>query len=81
MLDRIIQIFKIRDLRKSIFYVLGLLVVFRIAAHIPIPGVNLANLKDFFANNQIFGLINIFSGGGMTNFSVVAMGVGPYITA
>jgi len=81
MLERITQIFKIRDLRKSIFYVLGLLFVFRIAAHIPIPGVNLENLKEFFASNQIFGLINIFSGGGMNNFSVVAMGVGPYITA
>ena len=81
MLERVIQIFKIRDLRKSILYVLALLFVFRIAAHIPIPGVNLANLKEFFASNQIFGLINIFSGGGMNNFSVVAMGVGPYITA
>ena len=81
MLEKLTQIFKIRDLRKSILYVLGLLIIFRIAAHIPIPGVNLENLKDFFASNQIFGLINIFSGGGMNNFSVVALGVGPYITA
>jgi preprotein translocase subunit SecY len=81
MLEKVIQIFKIKDLRKSILYVLALLVVSRIAAHIPIPGVNLENLKQFFDSNQIFGLINIFSGGGMSNFSVVAMGVGPYITA
>ncbi|MFA5188614.1 MAG: preprotein translocase subunit SecY [Patescibacteria group bacterium] len=81
MWEKFTQIFKIRDLRKSILYVLALLVIFRIAAHIPIPGVNLDNLKEFFASNQIFGLINIFSGGGMSNFSVVAMGVGPYITA
>ena len=81
MLEKLTQIFKIRDLRKSILYVLGLLFIFRIAAHIPIPGVNLENLKEFFASNQIFGLINIFSGGGMNNFSVVALGVGPYITA
>lgn len=81
MFDKIIQIFKIRDLRNSIFYVLGLLVVFRIAAHIPLPGVDVTNLKEFFDSNQIFGLINVFSGGSMQNFSVVAMGVGPYITA
>jgi len=81
MFDKIIQIFKIRDLRNSIFYVLSLLIVFRIAAHIPLPGVNVANLKEFFDSSQIFGLINIFSGGSMQNFSVVAMGVGPYITA
>ena len=80
-LDKIVQIFKIRDLRKSIFYVLGMLVVFRLAAHIPVPGVNVENLKEFFASNQILGLINIFSGGGMQNFSVVALGVAPYITA
>ena len=79
--DKIIQIFKIRDLRKSILYVLAMLVVFRIAAHIPVPGVNVENLKEFFASNQILGLINIFSGGGMENFSVVALGVAPYITA
>ncbi len=80
-LDKIIQIFKIRDLRKSILYVLGMLVVFRVAAHIPVPGVNVENLKEFFASNQFLGLINIFSGGGMENFSVVALGVAPYITA
>jgi preprotein translocase subunit SecY len=80
-LDKIIQIFKIRDLRKSILYVLGMLVIFRVAAHIPVPGVNVENLKEFFASNQFLGLINIFSGGGMENFSVVALGVAPYITA
>lgn len=81
MFDKIIQIFKIKDLRRKILAILGLLVIFRIAAHIPIPGVNLDNLKEFFASNQVFGLINVFSGGGMENFSIVAMGVGPYITA
>jgi len=81
MWEKLVQIFKVRDLRKNILYVLALLIVFRIAAHIPIPGVNVANLKDFFNSNQILGLINVFSGGAMANFSVVAMGVGPYITA
>ena len=81
MIEKIKQIFKIRDLRKSILYILGMIVIFRIAAHIPVPGINLENLKEFFASNQILGLINVFSGGSMENFSVVAMGVGPYITA
>jgi preprotein translocase subunit SecY len=81
MFDKIIQIFKIRDLRHSILFVLAMLFIFRIAAHIPVPGVDLANLKDFFNSNQIFGLINIFSGGSMQRFSIVGMGVGPYITS
>ncbi|MDD5341627.1 MAG: preprotein translocase subunit SecY, partial [Patescibacteria group bacterium] len=81
MFDKIFQIFKIRDLRRSILFVLGLLFVFRIAAHIPIPGVDLTALKDFFNSNQVFGLINIFSGGSMERFSIVGMGVGPFITA
>lgn len=80
-LDKIIQIFKIKDLRKSILFVLAMLFLFRVAAHIPLPGVNVENLKDFFDSNQFFGLMNIFSGGGMENFSVVAIGIAPYITA
>lgn len=81
MLDKLIQIWKIKDLRNSILYVLGMLVIFRLAAHIPLPGVNLENLRDFFSSNQLLGLMNIFSGGGMENFSVVMLGVAPYITA
>ncbi|MFH0856546.1 MAG: preprotein translocase subunit SecY [bacterium] len=79
--EKIKQIFKIPDLRKSIFFVLAMLVIFRFAAHIPIPGVDVAALKDFFSNNQFMGLMNIFSGGGMENFSIVLLGIGPYITA
>ncbi len=81
MWDKILQIVKIKDLRNKILFVLALLVVFRIAAHIPIPGINAENLKEFFSSNQVLGLLNLFSGGGMENFSIVMMGVGPYITA
>jgi preprotein translocase subunit SecY len=81
MLEKIKKIWQIKDLRNKIFFVLGLLIVFRIAAHIPIPGVNLANLKDFFSRNEMLGMLNILSGGAMANFSLVAMGVAPYITA
>jgi len=81
ILQKLIQIFKIRDLRRSIFFVLAMLVVFRIAAHIPLPGVDLENLKKFFTQNEVLGLVNLLTGGGMENFSLVALGVGPYITA
>jgi len=80
-MDRFMAIWKSKDLRNSILFVLAMLVIFRLAAHIPVPGVNAVALKDFFNNNQVFGLINIFSGGGMQNFSIVMMGVGPFITS
>jgi preprotein translocase subunit SecY len=81
MFDKIIQIWKIKDLRNNILFVMAMLVIFRLAAHIPIPGVNVTALKEVFADNQILGLMNIFSGGGMQNFSIVMMGVAPYITS
>jgi len=81
MQEKLIQIWKARDLRNSLLFVLGMLAIFRLAAHIPIPGVDTTALKDFFASNQILGLMNIFAGGGMENFSIVMMGVGPYITS
>ncbi len=81
MLEKILQIWKARDLRNNILYVLGMLVIFRFAAHVPIPGVNVDALRDFFGSNQILGLMNLFSGGGMQNFSIIMMGVAPYITS
>jgi preprotein translocase subunit SecY len=68
-------------LRRRLIFVLGALAVFRVLAAIPIPGINAAQLQLFFNNNQFFGLLNIFSGGGLSNLSVVLLGVGPYITA
>ncbi len=79
--NKIIQIWKIKDLRKNILFVLAMLVIFRLAAHIPIPGVDVSALKEFFASNQILGLLNVFSGGVMENFSIVMMGIAPYITS
>ncbi len=81
MFEKLRQIYTHKDLRKKILFTLALLVVFRLAAHIPIPGVNLENLKTFFSRNQIFGLLDMFSGGAMSSFSVVMMGVAPYINA
>ncbi len=81
MLSRILQIWKIRDLRRDALFVVAMLAIFRLAAHIPIPGVNVAALRQLFQSNEMLGLLNIFSGGSMQNFSIVMMGVAPYITA
>ncbi len=81
MWEKIQQIWKIKDIRNKILYVLGALAIFRLVAHIPIPGVNLNNLRQFLASNQVFGLLDVFSGGTMKNFSIVMLGVGPYITS
>ncbi len=81
MFNKLKQVWKIKDLRNSIFFVFFILVIFRIAAHIPIPNIDVSNLKEFFQSNQVLGLLNMLSGGGMERFSVVALGIGPYITA
>lgn len=81
MWEKLIQIWKVPELRKSILFVLAMLVVYRLAAHIPLPGVNPEGLQQLFAGNQLLGLFNIFAGGGMDNFSIVMLGVAPYITA
>jgi preprotein translocase subunit SecY len=81
MWEKILQVFKIKELRNKILFVFGILIVFRLAANIPVPGVNVEQLRQFFENNQFFGLLNLFSGGGLRNISVVMLGVGPYITA
>ena len=79
-MDRILKIFKIPDLRHKVFFVLGLLIIFRLAATIPVPGVDPTRLREFFQSNQLFGLISTFTGGGLRNFSIVMLGLGPYIT-
>jgi preprotein translocase subunit SecY len=81
MFEKITQIFKIRELRNKIIFILALLVVFRLIANIPIPGVDQERLKMFFENNQLFGLLNLFSGRGLSSISIVLLGVGPYITS
>lgn len=80
-MQKLRQIFQIKELRNSILFVLAILFLFRVLAHIPVPGVDVDQLRAFFQSNQLLGLINIFSGGGLANFSIVALGVSPYITA
>lgn len=68
-------------LRKRVLFLIGILVIFRAAAAIAIPGVDHEKLAQFFSNNQFLGLLNVFSGSGLSNLSIVMLGVGPYITA
>ncbi len=80
-LSPIINAFKTRELRKKILFTALVFLVFRIFAHIPIPGVNLVSLRDLFAKSEFLGLLDIFSGGTLVNFSVMATGLNPYINA
>ncbi len=81
MFQKLALIASIPDLRKKVLFILGMLVIFRFAAAVPVPGVDPARLAAFLSNNQFFGLLNIFSGGVLDNLSIVMLGVGPYITA
>lgn len=74
-------VFKDAQLRRRILFVVGALVLFRLLASIPIPGVNTVALEQFFSNNQFLGLLNVFSGSGLANLSIMMLGVAPYITA
>lgn len=80
-MDKLEKIWRYKDLRNKILVAIGLLILTRILAHIPLPGVDLQRLSMFFQQNQAFGLLNMFSGGTMSNFSIILMGVGPYITS
>ena len=80
-MKRILDIFRVKEVRDKVLIVLGLLVAYRVLAAIPVPGVNLAQLQQFFNSNQFFGFLNLFSGGGLANLSIAMLGVGPYITA
>ena len=75
------RFFRLPDLRRKFFIVVALVVVSRLIASIPIPGVDRSQLSNFFNSNTAFSLLNIFSGGGLVNFSIALMGVGPYITS
>jgi preprotein translocase subunit SecY len=79
--EALVNAFRAPDIRRRIFWVLALLVVFRFLAAVPLPGVDRQALADFLGDNQFLQLLNLFSGGGLSNFAIVAMGVNPYINA
>ncbi len=81
LVQAMMDVLTLPDLRRKILFTLGILVVFRFMAHVPLPGVDIAALEEFFGKNLLFGMLDLFSGGAMTSFSVVAIGIYPYITA
>ena len=81
MLEAVRNAFRLPDLRRKLLITLGILVIYRLVSHVPVPGVNREALNTIFSSNQLLGLLNLLSGGALQNFSVMAMGVYPYITA
>ncbi len=81
MWDKLKSAWQVKEVRNGLLFVFAMLVIFRVTANIPLPGIDLVALKRFFDANQVLGLLNLFSGGTIRNFSVVALGVAPYITA
>lgn len=80
-MNRLKLIWKVKELRYKVLFVVALMAVFRMAAAVPIPGVDTAQLQAFFSQSEFFGLLNVFSGGTLEQMSVMMLGVGPYITA
>ncbi len=81
MLETLRGAFRIPDLRRRILFTLGMLVVFRLAVHVPVPGVDRAAIGHLISGGTLFGFMDLISGGALKNFSVVAMGIMPYINA
>lgn len=84
-MDNFLTIFKrsfqVEGIRRKLLFTAAIFIVFRLFAHIPVAGVNLVSLKALFAQNQFLGLLDIFSGGTLANFSIMALGLNPYINA
>ena len=78
--QKVIQILKLKDLRGKIVFVLAVFGIFRLMANIPVPGISAEKMREFFEGNQIFGLMNLFTGGALDKLSIVMLGLGPYIT-
>ena len=81
LLQAAIDAFSLPDLRAKILFTLAMLVIYRFAAHIPLPGIDGEQLDNLFRNNQLLGFLDLFSGGALSRMSIVALGVFPYITA
>lgn len=78
---KLTAIFAHRELRNKLFFTAGVFLFYRLLAHIPVPAVDVASLQLLFANNQFLNLLNVFAGGTLSQFSVMAVGINPYITA
>ncbi len=81
LLQALVDAWRQPDVRQKLAFTLAMLVVFRLVAHVPIPDINKTQLENALDNNPVLGFLNLFSGGGLDNLSIVALGVYPYITA
>src|SRR4030081_1255784 len=84
MLSTILNAFQVADIRKKIAFTAAMLLIYRVGAHLPVPGVNLSavnSLQKQFGGSNILGLLNLFSGGGLSRIAIFALGIMPYITA
>ena len=81
LLQALVDAWRQPDVRQKVAFTLAMLVVFRLVAHVPIPDINRTQLENALDNNPVLGFLNLFSGGGLDNLSIVALGVYPYITA
>jgi preprotein translocase subunit SecY len=81
MASALVRLWKEPEIRKGLFFILFAITIFRVVAHIPVPGIDAPSLSALLNQNQLLGMLNVFAGGTLSNFSVVALGVAPYITA
>ncbi|HEX2171102.1 MAG TPA: preprotein translocase subunit SecY [Dehalococcoidia bacterium] len=81
MMQAVLNALQLPDVRRKLIFTFTILIIFRFIAHVPVPGVDLEQLRQLFQSNQLLGMLDLFSGGAMRNFSVATMGVYPYITA
>ncbi len=75
------RIFTLKDIRNKLIFTALIVLLYRVLSHIPLPGVDTLGLQNFFENNQVLGMLDLFSGGSISRFSLVMLGVGPYITS
>ena len=81
MIESAVTAFRAPDIRRKILFTLGILLIFRVLTNVPVPNVNTDQLSNLFNSNQLLGLLDLFSGGGLATASIVGMGVNPYINA
>ena len=81
MLAALANVLRVPELRRRVIFTLVMFAVFRLGTHIPVPGVNAAMIEQLFNNGNLFGLLDLFSGGALSKFSIFAMSITPYINA
>jgi preprotein translocase subunit SecY len=79
--ESLLNAFRAPDIRRRILFVLGILVVYRLLAQVPLPGIDRQALAEFFKNNSAFGILDLFAGGGLSQLSIVGLAMNPYINA